>query len=52
MWQKANYMEGEGACMVRWGGGGWWGGWSTMVRMRHPETDGGIPIHGQAACRK
>ena len=52
MWQKANYMEGEGACMVRWWGGGWWGGWSTMVRMRHPETDGGIPIHGQAAPRK
>ena len=47
MWQKANYMEGEGACMVRW-----WGGWSTMVRMRHPETDGGMPIHGQAATRK
>ena len=21
MWQKANYMEGEGACMVRWGEG-------------------------------
>ena len=21
MWQKANYMEGEGVCMVRWGEG-------------------------------